>query len=471
LNEDEIDGVVKRYEDMVQNHKSYYFDVSQFEDIIDHYIENNHYNKAIDAIEFAGRIHPEATPIQLKQAQVLINNGQASLALKALSRLEKIEPSNSDVHFSKSVANILVGDLDAVEKEIKLALELNPDEKNRYLHSLGMAFIQNSNYSKALEYFILIYNEGFRDENFLYDLAYASQMMEQTQEAIHYYNQCLDVNPFLEIAWYNIGVAYAKENQNDKALEAYDFAIAILPTYTWAFLNKGLLLFDLEKYAEAIPVFKDLLEIEPLNPEVLCYLGESSEKLGYFENASRAFDLAKEINPDFAPAWFGKAGLLVENGNLTESVALLQKAIELDNQNDDFHYMLAVVNLKLENYDTAETNILEAIRLNPKEVEYRSVLAEVFYVQKNYVRAAAILLGSAFELNNEPDLIYEAAGCFYDLGNFVRFAKLLYIAVKAKPELAENLQEDYKEIFSKFFGKILLKLLKRIIKTKDAKRS
>jgi len=472
LSNDDVDEVVKRYEDMVQNHKNYYFDVSQFEDIIDHYIENNHYTKAIAAIELAGKIHPEATPIQLKQAQVLINKGQASLALKALSRLEKIEPSNGDVHFSKSVANIFIGDLDAVEKEIMIALQLNPEEKNRYLHSLGMAFIQNSNYTKALHYFSLIYSDGFKEENFLYDLAYASQMMGDTQSAINYYNECLDVNPYTEVAWYNLGVAYAKENLIEKALEAYDFAIAILPSYTWAFLNKGLLLFDEDRYAEAIPVFKELLEIEPLNAEVLCYLGESSAKLGDTENALQAFDLAIQISDDHAPAWFGKASLLIEDEKLEDSIVLLKKAVELDNTNEDFRYMLAVVLIKLKSYEEAETNILEAIRIDPKEVEFRSLFAEIYYVQKNYAKAAAILISSAKELDNEPDLLYEAAGCFYDLGDFGKFIRLLYTALKAKPELLEHLQEDYKEVFSKFWGKLLFRVLKMAKKNSiNAKRS
>lgn len=464
LSNDDVGEVVKRYEDMVQNHKSYYFDVSQFEDIIDHYIENNHYTKAVAAIEFAGKMHPEATPIQLKQAQVLINKGQASLALKALCRLEKIEPSNGDVYFSKSVANIFIGDMDAVESEIKTALELNPEERNRYIHSLGMAFIQNSNYTKALYYFSMIYNEGYKEENFLYDFAYASQMNGDTEAAIKHYNECLDSNPFSEVAWYNLGVAYAKDTQIEKALEAYDFAIAILPSYTWAFLNKGLLLIDEERHEEAIPVFKDLLEIEPLNAEVLAYLGECSAKLGDTENAEKAFDLAIQISAEHAPAWFGKASLLIEQERHEESLTFLQKAIELEQHNEDYRYMFAVVSIKLKNYEEAETHILEAIKIDPKEVEFRSLLAEIYYIQKNYAKAAAILLSSAVELNNEPDLIYEAAGCFYDMRMYSKFAKLLYTALKAKPELFEHVEEDYKDLFSNFWGRLLLKILKLVKK-------
>ena len=197
---------------------------------------------------------------------------------------------------------------------------------------------------------------------------------------------------------------------------------------------------------------------------MLCYLGECSAKLGDTENASKAFELSIEISAEHAPAWFGKASLLVDQEKPQESLPLLEKAVELDQTNEDYRYLLAVVLIKLKNYEDAETNILEAIKINPKEIEFRSLFAEIYYVQKNYAKSAAILLGSALELNNDPDLLYEAAGCFYDLGMYGKFAKLLYTALKAKPELFDHLEEDYKELFSNIWGKLLFKILKLVKK-------
>ena len=65
------DGLVNRYEQMLANNESYYFDVDQFEEIIDYYCEDSKFYKALAVIEYAYTLFPENTTIMLREAQIL----------------------------------------------------------------------------------------------------------------------------------------------------------------------------------------------------------------------------------------------------------------------------------------------------------------------------------------------------------------------------------------------------------------
>ena len=55
---------VKRFEDMLGSNKPLYFDVEEFEDIIEFYIDNNNLNHANKAIEIALEQHPISDSIK-----------------------------------------------------------------------------------------------------------------------------------------------------------------------------------------------------------------------------------------------------------------------------------------------------------------------------------------------------------------------------------------------------------------------
>ena len=66
FDENDVMEVVRRYEDMMKKRKQFFFDVHEFEEIINFYIDTNNYHKAVSAAEYAYRMYPSSTIIQLK---------------------------------------------------------------------------------------------------------------------------------------------------------------------------------------------------------------------------------------------------------------------------------------------------------------------------------------------------------------------------------------------------------------------
>ena len=94
--EDELKEAVQKFERMRKNNENYFFDVIEFENIIDYYIENNNSIKAFEAATLASEQHPNSVSIQLRKARVLLDRGRAVDALKILKKLENIEPGNHE---------------------------------------------------------------------------------------------------------------------------------------------------------------------------------------------------------------------------------------------------------------------------------------------------------------------------------------------------------------------------------------
>jgi cytochrome c-type biogenesis protein CcmH/NrfG len=88
---------------------------------------------------------------------------------------------------------------------------------------------------------------------------------EQSEDAIKAYTKALTINPNNANVLTDLGVMYRHSGAPEKAIEAFDKAIAVDPKHEQSRFNKGIvLLHDLHKKEEAIAVWRELLEINPM---------------------------------------------------------------------------------------------------------------------------------------------------------------------------------------------------------------
>src|SRR5512133_499901 len=261
--DEDVKQAVQKFERMRKNNENYFFDVIEFESIIDYYIECNNATKAFDAANLATQQHPNSVSIQLRKARVLIDKGKATEALRILKKLENIEPGNHEIFIAKGTALGILGDVQGAKRLFDYALTLDSDEPENILFDIT-SVLQNLNYYEQLIPYMKKLVEIEPDfKAHLYDLAYAYEKTEDFENSIKYYLQYLEEEPFSDSAWYNLGIIYNKLELYDKAMEAYDYALAINSQNTFALFNKGNILNNLERFEEAVPVYHEYLENEP----------------------------------------------------------------------------------------------------------------------------------------------------------------------------------------------------------------
>ena len=91
------DRLVK-LEDMFSDTAYYYFDVNEWEGIIDHYLNTLRVEKAIKALDFAQYQHPNSAELYLKQAEVLMEQNEHNKAIAVLKKLQETYPFNPDIY-------------------------------------------------------------------------------------------------------------------------------------------------------------------------------------------------------------------------------------------------------------------------------------------------------------------------------------------------------------------------------------
>ena len=433
--EDEVMQAVSKFERMRKNNESYFFDVNEFESIIDFYIESNNSLNAYEAAVLATRQHPNSISIQLRKARVLLDKGRAVETLKILKKLESVEPGNHEIYIAKGTAMGMLGDIQGAKKMFDYAMSLDSDTAENILFSI-VSVLQNLNYYEHLiPYLKLLIEREPEFKAHQYDLAYAYEKTGDFENSISLYLKYLEDEPFSDSAWYNLGIIYNKLEQQEKAIEAYDFALAINKENSFALFNKANILSNMERYSEAIPVYHEYLEIERDSFEAMTYLGECYEKTDDVFLAKKYYHDAIELSPDFGDPWFGLGVIELNSGNTDDSLIYFRKAVRLDDENPEFWYLLGKAHFAKGEKKAALRCFREALRIDAYYSEVWTDLG-LMIIKEGLVLKAIPYLEHAYKVTgNVPGINYLLASCYLHAGSDKRAYDHLAIALDSGKEL------------------------------------
>ena len=433
--DEETSQAVKKFERMSKNNEHCFFDVIEFESIIDYYIESNNSSKAIEVADLAAAQHPNSTSIQLHKARALLDKGRAVEALSLLKKLENIEADNCDLFISKGMAYGILGDVQGALKMFDKALTLDSEDTEYVLFSIT-SVLQNLNYYRQMIPYMLKLIELDPDfKAHLYDLAFAYDKIEDYENSIKYYLEYLEDDPFSDSAWYNIGIIYNKLDMFEKAMDAYDYALAINSQNIFALFNKANILNLTERYSEAIQVYHEYIENEPDSFEAMTYLAECYEKLGDFAMASKYYHEALDLAPDYADPWFGLGVLALDSDNIEDSLLYFRKAVMLDDENPEFWYLLGHAHLKNDEPKIAIRCFREALKLNAYYNEIWSDMGRIIFNEDVVTKAVPYLEKAHKIMGDVPGINYLLASLYTHLDVEDKAHKHFLSAINTEREL------------------------------------
>ncbi len=427
---EEILKIVRRYEKMKKNKTLYFFDVYEFENIIDYYIDSNESTHAYEAAFLASQQHPTSIPIQLKKAQVLVDKGETLQSIQILERLEALDSSNYEIFAMKGTALSLMGDIEAARKNFDQALALNPENQEELLLDIVLSFEYLGHYREALKYLKSAYKSNPENTSVLYEMGFCYNKLNKFDKSIAFYMKYLDLEPYSDNVWYNLGIIYNKNGDFAKSIEAYDFALAINDQNAFAHFNKGNILANLERYKEAIDSYLEYMKIDEESSEALTYIAECYESLDDTMNATRYYRKALEVDSDFPEPWYGLGKLFLKENLAEDSLYYLKKAIELDKDDPDYWITYAMALEATREFGKAEEAFKEALKLDPYDyytwIEYGDLLIKSGRV----LDALSILEKASSNLPDHAGLIFRTSACHFLLSNEKEAYKLLTRAME-----------------------------------------
>ena len=240
-----------KFESMLKTNNVYFFDSTEFEEIVSHYMDVGKISLAKKAIELSLRQHPTSVALKLLSVELLIFEDKLEVAEKLLGELEQIEPSNDQLYLQKasllSKKDMHIEAINALHKALLYA-----EDEADIFSMIGMEYLFLDDYETARLNFAKCLEVEYDDYSSLYNVIYCFDMQHKHIEAIEYLHNYINKDPYCEIAWHQLGRQFYIIEKYKEALDAFDYSILIDERFIGAYLEKAKTLEALERYEEAI---------------------------------------------------------------------------------------------------------------------------------------------------------------------------------------------------------------------------
>ena len=135
--EESLYQAISRFEDMMKSNTICYFDVCEFEIIIDYYLDQHNIKHAEEAVYTAMGQHPGSSEIKFRLAQLYIQSGKPAKGLQLLRGIENLESSNSDFYLLKGTAFNLLGKKEEATRAFDSAIRYTTEGKDDVIYNIA----------------------------------------------------------------------------------------------------------------------------------------------------------------------------------------------------------------------------------------------------------------------------------------------------------------------------------------------
>ena len=331
-----------------------------------------------------------------------VNMDQHDIAIGVLKKQLDANPKHPRTHYLLGAVYFDQEDMEAAIASFKTCLELD---------GAGVKSLHQQAREKLLQ---------------------AYQQSGQGVEALNLLENTLDSEASAE-GYNTVGVMYYKNQEVDKAIEAFKKAIQINPRYQPAknnlyhlYLDQGTNALKAETYTQAVAYFSLSMELNATDPTLYSLMGEAYAKSGDFSTAIGHYRKALQLNPGDAEAiknlawgynnlgvelsrgqrwqeainsyhqalqlmpdsdirvnlvgaYWKRANAYRETGNVNNAIEAYDKLLEFDSDSVDAHSLLGDLYLKKGEYPQAINEFHAALESAPDDTQVRRNLVAVYH--------------------------------------------------------------------------------------------
>jgi len=452
-------GVISRYVEMLEKKSRYYFDIFEFEQIIDHYLESNQIKLAKDALGYGLSIHPSALSLRQKKAQLLIRDGMHYKAMKILKDLLKIERYNSSASFLLGVAYCSAGEISKALQQFDNAISFQDDETEEILINAGTTLEHLGQYDFAVKYFRQAIDIDPENATVIFEIAFCLEKLELNDESIKYYKQYLSLDPYSRLAWSNLSGVYCKIEEYEESIDAIEFAIAIDSNISFSYFHLGICQIFNQEFIKGIESLKYYLEKEPSDADAFYYLGEAYTKLENNKEALAYFEKACKHDPNHSEAYYGQAFILYHERNYFAAYSHINKAIKIISDDSEYWHLNALINEKLGSYEKAEEAYNIGIDLDNSDPQIWIDYCEFISDRKGASNKIDILNKALENFANNAEINYMLAANLALIKNMDSAVIHLKEALESDPfkiDIFRSIYEEKDDIIESLINKYLI---------------
>ena len=396
-NEEEEESIniielVDKYEKSIFGAQYLFFELDDYEAIIDYYQQMGRSEDALAVTEQSLEQYPYSAGLLTRKAQFLFEKKQIELALQLLDTAEMYESSETGIY-------ILRAEIFAYQSRYEDAIDIL---KNLLLISsqedLPDVYLQMCDVYEDWEKYFEVYDclvacldIDPMNEEALNRFNFCIEITDRYEDSLPIHLNMIDENPYNYLAWYNLASTYRGMNLYEKSVDAFEYALAINDDDDFMFQELAELHFKNGQYQKSLDVIKDLCETFEADDEIYFLQGKCHEALGNNKMARYCFRKAVHDNPAMSEAYFRIGETYKIEGLWEQAYKSFQKANELEKEQYEFCLAMAEAALEIGESDVALDACETAIDLFMNRYEAYFVMAKIMAMYSDTENALEII--------------------------------------------------------------------------------
>lgn len=409
LDDYEIQELINRFENQLENGSSFYFDADELNIIIEHYVQNNDIKKINIIADLASAYHNESPITNLIMAKKYLAVQDANKAMKYLSD-ENNNTEDPDYLLSLAFCYSLLEKSKLSIATYKKAIKaLNKENCDDIYNSMAVEYMLLRDFESALYYFKKGINAAQDIAEHYSEITNCYFFLGQGEDSIDFFNKEVDKNPHSKAAWMALGNCYLRLHLLEYAAEQYEYALAIDQHYANAYINIATIYNELDRYQDTIDIIEEAFRNKVKKPILFCLYGEAFAKTGHKTEAIINFKKAIELDENIAEAYAGIGFVFCEDENHKSAVKFLERAHQLAPYNTDYLFVLVEQYNKLEKFENSLKYLKEIEELFPYDVNLYIAYMEVYILLDDIENAKQSIEKGLNILTKHPALLYRLA--------------------------------------------------------------
>lgn len=436
---EELKVLLQQFENLKLGKSNSFIEEDSFERIIDYLDENEQLPQALEAAEYGSDQYPYSAMLLLKKADILIALRRYKEAMYILDEAELLDRTDTNLYILKTDVYLALDMQQKAAEVLEAALhDFDGEEKLDLLFELCDVYDDYENFDKVFDCLKMILELEPNNEEALYKICFWTDFTGRNEEGIRLHQQIIEEYPFNELAWFNLAAAYQGIKLYEKAIDAYEYAIAIDEKFDYALRNMGDAFIRLRKYKEAIDVLEKVLELA--RPEDVIYeaIGHCYDKMENFAQARFNYKKASHLNNNETHLNYKIACTYMNEGNWTSAIKNLEIALKVHRMQPEYNLSMGQCYLELGKLDDAITYFGNVVRVRPKNINGWTELLNCLYKAEMFEEALEYA-GFAFEqTDGKPIFLFYKSAILYAMGRSKEALLHLETGMSRNPKLVKK---------------------------------
>ena len=331
--------------------------------LVNHYLAQGDSERARAAFLEVVRIEPGHPNANLQLAALSVSKRQGKAALEYLERLPVAERDAPAAQLLRAKALRLSNESSAAQELLhQLAKHVPPEPQLAF--SVGMTYVE----------------------------------WQQFEDAERAFTQALQAEPTNFDVLFNLGLAASRAGHLDRAEQVFQVALKQKPDDAETLYNLARVYHEQGQDEKALPPLLQAQHFAPKRPDILLFIAEISDGLGYYGDAASAFEKYLDLKPNDDRARRERGFALARTARLDEGIRELRWFVEKHPHDAQGLYELGIAET-VHDRSKAIGHLNQALARNPNLLAARYARAVFDYQAGNSLQAVK---DAKFILEREP---------------------------------------------------------------------